>query len=82
MHRGGDCESDAYQTIVDVVAENPGLNTDGLADLAGDHGIDDARVSHLLLEALEAGDVIEADSKYWVVRVGQYAFGEYEHPEP
>ncbi len=48
-----------------------------LATVGGLDG-DDA---HEVLEAAEAaGDGIERGGKYWVVRKGEFAFGEFDHP--
>lgn len=66
-----------YRELLHVVAENPGLTADGISSTVGD--IDKPRV---LLEKAEANnDVVCVNDRYWVIRKGEFAFREYDHPE-
>ncbi|MFC5278663.1 hypothetical protein ACFPM1_07830 [Halorubrum rubrum] len=71
----------AYDAIVRLVAENPALDEDEIGDLANDElDVDDDHARELLATALERGDVVQAGGHYWVMRKGEYAFHEYDHP--
>lgn len=73
---GNDQRDDAYNEIVEIVAENPGAGADDISDFAVDRGIDSG-LEELFDEAVDREDIVEADDKYWVMRKGEYAF---EHP--
>lgn len=74
--------SDDVDAIVALVAEHPGRTADDRAELVEEPEGDPEHVRELLETALERGLVIEADSTYWVMRTGTYAYAEYDHPEP
>lgn len=68
-----------YATLLEIVAENPALTADDVADLAADRGVD-GDVHELLETAVANNDVMEADGKHWIVRKGKYGYHEYDHP--
>jgi len=67
--------------MVELVAENPALGAGELVAMATDESFDAADARGWLQEALERNDVLERDGKFWVVRKGEYAFDEFDHPE-
>ncbi len=72
--------SDGYDLILELVAENPALKAEELAELATEVGLEADDASQWLEDAEAAGDVIERYDHYWVVRKGEYAFSEFDHP--
>ena len=74
--------SDNVDAIVELVAEHPARTADELAELVDEKEGDPEHVRDLLETALKQNRVLEADSKYWVMRTGKYAYDEYNHPEP
>ncbi len=75
MSRGG------YERMVELVAENPAHEAEELFAMATEEGIDADDARSWLQDALDENDVLERDDKYWVVRAGEYAFSEFDHPE-
>jgi len=73
--------SDGYDRMVELVAEDPGLSAEELVAMSTDEGFDAGDARGWLQEALERNDVLEFDGKYWVMRSGEYAFAEFDHPE-
>ncbi|MFC6613682.1 hypothetical protein ACFQAS_01695 [Halopenitus salinus] len=74
--------SDDVDAIVELVAEHPGCTTDELVDVVDEKEVASEQARELLEIALRHNRVLEADSKYWAIRKGEYAFQEYDHPEP
>ncbi len=72
--------NDGYDSMVELVAENPGLEAKELAELATEDGLDADDARQWLEDAEAAGDVIERNDHYWVVRKGEYSFGKFNHP--
>jgi hypothetical protein len=50
-----------------------------LTELAIDDDPDADNARQLLEDAEVRGDVFEFNGKYWVVRQGEYSFGEFDH---
>ena len=57
-------------------------NSDELAEVAVDRGLDSDRARGHLEQAVADDDVAQANGRYWVMRKGEYAFHEYDYPEP
>jgi len=72
--------SAGYNRMLELVAENPAQEAEELVAMAADEGYDAADARSWLQDALDNTDVLERDEKFWVVRKGEYAFGEYDHP--
>ncbi|WP_049980282.1 hypothetical protein [Halolamina rubra] len=73
--------SNGYERIVELIAENPALDVEELVKMATVEGFDADNAREWLEDALEKNDVLEFDSKYRVVRTGEYSFGEFDHQE-
>ncbi len=73
--------NDGYGRIVELIAENPALEAKALVAMTTEEGFDADDAREWLEDAEAVGDVIERNDKYWVVRKGEYAFGEYDHPK-
>jgi len=72
--------SDGYDRMLELVAENPALEAEELVEKATDEDFPAGEAREWLEDALEAEDVIEFDGKHWVVRIGRFAYDEYDHP--
>lgn len=72
--------SDSYQTVLEVVAENPATSVDEIVEIARTRNVAEETATDLLEKALESGDVMEADQKHWIVRKREFGFHEYDHP--
>ncbi len=72
--------SEGCDRMLKLVAENPALEAEELVEMATDDGLDADDARQWLEDAEAASDVIERGSKYWVVRKGKFAFGEFDHP--
>jgi hypothetical protein len=70
--------TDDYETVLDIVAENPGINRSDLIELVADHDIEEP--TELLDQALEVEDVLYFNGRHWIVRKGRFSFSEYDHP--
>ena len=68
-----------YETVLKIVAENPGVDTGEFRKLVSSQDDDPDTAVALLQQAVESKDVIEADGRFWIVRKGKYAFSEYDH---
>jgi len=66
--------SDGYDRMLELVAENPALESEELVELVTDEGLDAEDAHEWLEDAEAAGDIIERGGKYWVVRKGELAF--------
>jgi len=66
---------DDYRSLLHVVAENPGATGDELDSITA---INDT--GELLDTAEEKRDIICVSERYWVVRKGEFAVEEYDHP--
>jgi len=73
--------NDGYDRVVELVAENPAVDAEALVEMATDEDFDADDARGWLQDALDENDVLERNGKYWVVRTGEYAFGEFDHPE-
>lgn len=71
-----------YATVLDLVAEHPGADTEEVREFVAEYGGDPEAGVNDLKEAIAAGDVIEVAGKHWVVRQGKYSYEEYDHPIP
>ncbi|SEH55506.1 hypothetical protein SAMN05192561_10693 [Halopenitus malekzadehii] len=56
------------ETVVGLVADQPGSTAPELADLVAAEGIDPDRTNKLLQAGVRRGALIESRSTYWVVR--------------
>ena len=65
-----------YQCLLHVVAETPGATADEIASTAT---VDNAE--GLLNQAEANNDIVCVNDRYWIVRKGEFAFDEYDHPE-
>ncbi|MEY7851163.1 hypothetical protein AB7C87_18405 [Natrarchaeobius sp. A-rgal3] len=72
---------EAYDRILDVVAENPGATVEEITDLVHDRGFPNTGVPDFLTKAEDNDDLLEFDGRYWVMRTGKYRFHRYDHPE-
>jgi len=72
--------SDGYERLLELVAENPGLEAEELIEMVTDEEFMVDEVEEWLENALVANDVIEFDDNHWVVRWGRFAYEEYDHP--
>jgi len=68
-----------YETVLQIVAENPGVDIDDFQEIVVDHGGDPDAAVELLEQAVASEDVVQADGKFWIVRKGQYAYSEFPH---
>lgn len=68
-----------YNSVLDVVAENPGLDGEVFKENIAEKGLDPGSAMDLLNQAIQSGDVVEANGRYWIVRKGRFAFSEYDH---
>jgi hypothetical protein len=62
-----------YETVLGIVAENPGIDTGEFREVVSDLGGDRDATVELLEQAVRSADVVEADGKYWIVRKGKYS---------
>ena len=70
-----------YDILLDVIAEHPGASRNELRVLVDgdDHAVDPDAVDNLLDNALDRGDVLEANGSHWVMRTGRFHPDEYDH---
>lgn len=73
--------TEGYDQVLEVVAENPGATLEEITDLACDHDITNTSIPDLVSTAISNDDLLEFDSRYWVMRTGKYQFHQYDHPE-
>jgi hypothetical protein len=71
-----------YETVLKIVAENPGVDTDEFQAIVSEQEEDPDAAVELLERAVGSKDVVEAAGKYWIVRKGKYSYDSYDHPEP
>lgn len=70
-----------YDALLEMIAAHPGASRDELRELARDGDRLDAEdVDARLDNALAREDALEANGSHWVMRTGQFAFDEYDHP--
>lgn len=69
-------EAGDYRRLLHTIAESPGLTADEIVSTAT---VDDP--DKLLDRAKLEGDVVSFAGRYWIVRKGEFAFDEYDHPE-
>jgi len=69
-------EASDYRRVLHTIAENPGLTADEITSTAT---VDES--DKLLDRAESEGDVVCFAGRYWIVRKGEFAFEEYDHPE-
>lgn len=67
-----------YRQLLHVVAENPGVSADEIEN-AGD---DISNPIELLGKAAAAEDVVCVSDRYWIVRKGEFAYDQYDYPDP
>jgi len=72
--------SDAYDRLLDLIADNPAQKEEELVEMATEEGYAANEARGWLQDALEEEDVIEFDGKHWIVRKGRFAYDEYDHP--
>jgi hypothetical protein len=68
---------DDYRSLLHCIAENPGVTADQVesqSDISGD-------AQTLLGRATAEGDTVCVNGRYWVVRKGEFAVAEYDHPK-
>lgn len=66
-----------YRTLLHTVAENPGATADEINTAAKEV----RNPVELLQQAETDGDVVCVNERYWIVRSGEFAFDEYDHPQ-
>jgi len=65
-----------YQSLLHIVAENPGATAGKITSTAT---VDNTK--ELLDRAEASNDIVCVNDRYWVVRKGEFAFEEYDHPK-
>jgi hypothetical protein len=73
--------AEEYDQVLEVVAENPGATLEEIEDFAHNHDITNINIPDLVSMAVSNDDLLEFDSRYWVMRTGKYQFHQYDHPE-
>lgn len=71
---------DHIDTVVKLIAENPGSTIDDLQELIKDLSINPVHLNDILETAKNRNLILEMNDKYWVMRTGKYSFDEYDHP--